>query len=81
MDSYVRIPKEKIGQVCQDFLMVLPKGVAYSIYSASQAMMSRWGVRIDHHEFVFARDALIQKGMAERVRNTGSSYPKFRMKE
>ena len=81
MDYHVRIPKEKIEQVCQDFLMVMPKGKAYSIYSASQAMQKRWGVRIDHHEFVFARDALIQQGMAERVPDSSSSYPKFRIKE
>ncbi len=77
----VKIPKQKIGRVCMDFLLLHAKSprVVYSSYSARQAMNKRWGIDIDHHEFAYAIDLLVQQGKMVRVSNN-SVYPQFRVR-
>ena len=67
-------------QMCKDFLMLHPPSTVYSSMSARQAMNSRWGIDIDHHEFAYAIDDLIGEGKMERVLSR-NFYPQFAVKE
>lgn len=69
-----------LRQLCKDFLLLHPPGVAYSSMQARQAMNSRWGIDIDHHEFAYAIDELVGQGKMERVPGP-YTYPAFRVKE
>ncbi len=70
----------KTEQLCRDFLLIHPAGVTYSSYTASQAMHARWGIKLDHHEFAYAIDLLVQQGKAVRIPN-GKIYPEFSILE
>ena len=67
-------------QMCKDFLLMQSPGVAYTFMQGRQAMIARWGIDIDHHEFAYAVDELISKGAMERVPGT-YTYPAYRVKE
>lgn len=75
-----RIEDMNKRQMCMDFMLMMPKNVAYTSMAARQAMNDRWGLDIDHHEFAYAIEILVDQGKMERVPG-GYSYPRFRVKE
>jgi len=72
--------RRQVRQMCKDFLLLHPPGVAYTCMGARQAMINRWGIDIDHHEFAYAIDELVDQGKMDRVPG-GYTYPAFRVKE
>lgn len=79
----MKMNNKQVQTMCKDFLMLHPPSTVYSSMSARQAMNSRWGIDIDHHEFAYAIDDLIRKGKMDRVYTTcnWSIYPQFRILE
>ena len=69
----------KKRQLCKDFLLLHPPHVTYSSYTAREAMRDRWGIDIDHHEFAYAIDELVNENKMIRVKNYQSVYPFFKV--
>jgi hypothetical protein len=72
---------KQVRQMCIDFLMLHPPGVAYTCMQARQAMNKRWGFDIDHHEFAYAIEELVVEGKMVRVFDPTRFYPKFSVLE